>query len=215
LALRIVCTGVNHLDPPPGVQEYLTRYGGRNLFGEPNFRVVWSNSRVVKRTRRFIDTDPHGNVIRQAVATKFIQRYNYPATRDRFVIERWHPASFYGDPETWQYKNTKLIDGHLVQPIGDYPARGDYEHVDTVETVDSAGNRHFLWPSREYVKFVVDSFNYVKSLSTRDIENTLTAEDEAKENAMFDNILARVKDASRPFGGIQPFVSLAGINTVS
>lgn len=211
----MVCTEVNHLAPPPGVQEFLTEYGGKNIYGEPNFRVVWSNGRIVKRTRRFIDTDASGNIVRQAVGTRTIRRYNVPTLRDRFVVERWHPASFYGDPETWQHKNTKLIDGHLVQPIGDYPARGDYEHVDTVETVDTAGNRHFLWPSREYVKFVVDSFNYVKSLSTRDIENTLAAEDEAKENAVFDNILARVKDASRPFGGIQPFVSLAGINTVS
>lgn len=209
--MRIVCTGVNHLDPPPGVQEYLTRYGGRNLFGEPNFRVVWSNSRVVKRTRRFIDTDPHGNVIRQAVATKFIQRYNYPATRDRFVIERWRPAEFYGDPEAWQRKNTKLIDGHLVQPIGEYPARGEYEHVDTVEWVDDFGAHKFAWPTREYVKFVVDSVGWVAGLSTDEIAAQLTAEDEAADNAMFEHYLTRVKDASRPFGGIQPFVSLAGL----
>ena len=52
-------------------------------------------------------------------------------------------------------------------------------------------------------------------LSGKDIENQLTAADEAQENEMFDNILARIKDASRPFGGIQPFVSMAGIHPVS
>ena len=197
------------------MQEFLTEYGGKNIYGEPNFRVVWSNGRVVKRTRRFIDTDASGNIIRQAVGTRTIRRYNVPTLRDRFVIERWHPASFYGDPETWQYKNTKLIDGHLVQPIGDYPARGDYEHVDTVETVDADGNRHFLWPSREYVKFVVDSVRYVQSLTREAIADRLTAEDEAREEQMFNSILDRVKDASRPFGGIQPFVSLAGITPIS
>lgn len=197
------------------MQEFLTEYGGLTLYGEPNFRVVWSNGRIVKRTRRFIDTDASGNVIRQAVGTRTIRRYNVPALRDRFVIERWHPASFYGDPETWQYQNTKLIDGHLVQPIGDYPARGDYEHVDTAETVDADGNRHFLWPSREYVKFVVDSVRYVQSLTREAIADRLTAEDEAREEQMFNSILDRVKDASRPFGGIQPFVSLAGTKPLS
>lgn len=210
--MRVVCTEVNHLDPPSGVQEFLTEYGGKNTYGEPNFRVVWSNGRIVKRTRRFIDTDASGNIVRQAVGTRTIRRYNVPSLRDRFVIERWYPASFYGDPDTWQYANTKMIDGHLVQPIGDYPVRGDYEHIDTVESVDNAGNRVFMWPTREYVKFVVDSFNYVKGLSGREIEDQLTAEDEAKENEMFENILARVKDASRPFGGIQPFVSMAGVD---
>jgi len=213
--LHIVCTGVNHLSPPPGVQEFLTLHGGRNLFGEPNFRVVWSNGRIVKRTRRFIDVDNHGNVIRQAVATKDIQRYNYPATRDRFVIERWRPPEFYGDPDTWQRANTKLIDGHLVQPIGEYPTRGEYEHIDTVEWVDEAGNRSFAWPTRDYVRFVVDSSLYVQHLSVDEIAAQLEAEDERSDEALFNKILDKVKDASRPFGGIQPFVSMAGLNRVN
>lgn len=211
--MRIVCTSVNDLTPPADVQAYLTKYGGRNLFGEPNFRVVWSNSRVVKRTRRFVDLDQYGSVVRETVATRFIQRYNYPHTRDRFIIERWQPASFYGDPETWQRKNSKWIDGHLVQPIGDYPSRGDYEHVDTVEWVDDAGNRHFAWPTREYVRFVVDSVGYVAGLSVNEIADKMNAADEKQEEAVFNSYLDRIKDASRPFGGIQPFVSLAGIKS--
>lgn len=209
--MRIVCTEVNHLEPPPGVQEYLTDYGGRNIYGDPNFRVVWANGRIVTRTRRFIDTDASGNIIRQTVGTRTIRRYSVPALHDRFVIEKWHPASFYGDPDSWQYKNTKLIDGHLVQPIGDYPARGDYEHVDTVEWVDATGGHTFAWPSKTYVKFVVDSVRYVANLKLNEIEDKLNAEDEAQDNAQFERILTRIKDASRPFGGIQPFVSMAGL----
>ena len=210
--MHIVCTDVNHLDPPPGVQEYLTEYGGRNLFGEPNFRVVWSNGRIVKRTRRFIDVDNHGNVIRQAVATRWIRRYNYPSTRDRFVIERWRGPEFYGDPDNWQRKNTKLIDGHMVQPIGDYPSRGEYEHIDTVEWVDASGKHWFAWPTREYVRFVVDSAHMVESMTLEQIAEHQDGNEERREEAMFQNILAQVKDASRPFGGIQPFVSMAGLD---
>ncbi len=209
--MRIVCTKVNQLAPPPGVQEYLTDYGGRNLYGGPNFRVVWSNGRTVTRTRRFMDTDSHGTIVRQTIGTREIPRYNYPALRDRFVIERWRPASDYGDPETWQRSNTKLIDGHLVQPIGDYPLRGDYEHVDTVEWVDAQGQHHFAWPTQDYVRFVVDSVRYVESMTAKDIYHTLGAADAAKEEADFNRILDKVKDASRPFGGVQPFVSMAGI----
>lgn len=213
--MRIVCTGVNHLDPPPGIQEYLTEYGGRNLFGEPNFRVIWSNGRIVKRTRRFLDVDQHGSVIRQTVATREIRRYNYPATRDRFVIERWHPPAFYGDPEYWQRSNSKWVDGHLVQPIGDYPSRGDYEHIDTIEWVTNAGEHKFAWPTRDYLRFVVDSVGYVAGMSINEIANTLTAKDEADDEALFNKYLDKIKDASRPFGGIQPFVSMAGLKGIN
>lgn len=47
----------------------------------------------------------------------------YPAIKERWVCEQWLPASTYGSPRTWAYDN----------PTRPYPARGEYEHLDTIE----------------------------------------------------------------------------------
>lgn len=213
--MRIVCTHVNRLETPNEVRQYLNDYGGMNLFGEPNFRIVWSNSRSTRRTKRFVDADTNGEILRERVETRDVLKYSGSRHRDRFIVEAWHPPSFYGSPEDWQRANTMWQDGHVVQPIGDYPSRGDYEYVDTVEWVDEYGTSHFAWPTRLYAKYIVDTVRYLKSLSYDQIAGQLTSADEKREVDMENYYLERVRDASRPFGGIQPFVSLAGLSLPS
>lgn len=210
--MSIVCTKVNSLAVPYGVQEFLTRYGGINVNGEPNFRIVWSGNHSVKRTKRFIDTDQYGDVVRQAVETREVLKYAQPMMRDRFIVEMWHPAEEYGDPDQWQRTNTLMMGGTLVQPIGDYPSRGEYEYVDTVESVDASGYRRFAWPTKDYVRAVVDTVRYMKGLTKEQIASGLEDNDLRSELARENRILDQVKNASRPFGGIQPFVSMAGLS---
>ena len=210
--MNTTCVKVNQLEVPGDVQSYLAKYGGLNIHGDPNFRVVWSNSRTVKRTKRFIDTDAHGNVLRETVETREVLKYATPKLRDRFIIEMWYPASHFGDPDYWQRANTQWVDGRLVQPIGDYPARGEYEYVDTVELIDEFGNAQFEWPTRTYVRHVVDTVNYMRGLTLGQIADELEGNDLRKEADLENQILDKIKDASRPFGGIQPFVSMAGLS---
>lgn len=210
--MKIVCTKVNRLEPPHEVQEFLADYGGRNLNGDPNFRLVWSNSRTSTRTKRFIDTDIHGNVLRETIETREVLKYGLPKLRDRFIIEQWYPASHYGSPEYWQRSNSQWQDGRLIQPIGGYPARGDYEYVDVVEWFDESGQPRFAWPTRTYVRHVVDTVRYLKGLTYGQVAAELQNNDLRKDTETENYYLDRVKDASRPFGGIQPFVSLAGLS---
>lgn len=210
--MAIVCTKVNRLETPNDVRKYITEYGGLNLYGDPNFRIVWSNSRSTVRTKRFIDTDSHGGTTRERIETREVLKYNSPRLRDRFIVEAWHPPSYYGSPEAWQRANTQWLDGYVIQPVGDYPSRGDYEYVDTVEWVDENGVPHFAWPTRLYAKYVVDTVRYMKGLSHGDIADELESADSKRDLDMENYYLDMVKNASRPFGGIQPFVSLAGLS---
>ena len=83
---------------PRDVVTRVTRAGGLNRFGEPNFRVVWGGERL----------DPLG-----------FQRYAYaPALLERWIVEVWKRPEEYGSRREWE-KNRDAL--------GPFPVRGDYE----------------------------------------------------------------------------------------
>ena len=94
------------LTAPTHIQELITRFGGLNRFGQPNFRVVWSDTRL--------DWD----------GPEFTPKYfNVP---HRWIIESWVAPETYGSPEMWE----AVTQGQL----GPYPSRGDYELSFIVQT---------------------------------------------------------------------------------
>jgi hypothetical protein len=129
-------------EAPASVQQRMTRAGGENRFGEPNFRVVWGGSRLTWIGGRWTDRDAHGNMIREAVELRQVPKY---LPLDRWHIERWTPPEFYGSPELWYEQTAETEDGKRVPALGPYPARGEYEHCFTLES--AAGEFVPLTPS--------------------------------------------------------------------
>lgn len=126
------------LEPPKWAADFLTQAGGLNRFGEPLFRLVWSNSRLGFVGGRFEDRDEHGYLIREVLALRTMPKYLNP---DRWIVEQWLAPERYGSPEAW-YKQTKEWgeEGNIAQ-MGPYPSRGDYELLSVLET-----------PQREFVQ---------------------------------------------------------------
>ena len=104
--------------------------GGRNRFGEPNFRAVWGGSRLSWIGGKFEDRDAAGALVRECVALRLEPKY---APLDRWHIERWCPPEMYGSPEEWRAATLEIAEGRNVAALGPYPSRGEYEHAFTLE----------------------------------------------------------------------------------
>jgi hypothetical protein len=105
--------------------------GGRNPYGEANYRAVWGGSRLDWIGGKWEDRDPSsGCVTREVIEVRREPKY---ARHDRWHIERWMPPESYGSPEEWQARTLEIVGGRNVAALGPYPSRGDYEHCFTVE----------------------------------------------------------------------------------
>jgi len=138
---RIRVTRETH-DTPAAIAERITRAGGTNRYGEPNFRVVWGGARLTWIGGRWTDRDAHGNTTREAIEVRRVPKY-LPV--DRWHIERWMPPEFYGSPEEWRALTSETEDGIRIPALGPYPARGDYEHCFTLQS--TAGEFEPLSPA--------------------------------------------------------------------
>lgn len=124
--MNILAGETYDLAVPPGVQHAAALAGGLNLFGEPNYRVVWGWSRLELRVGLHSDHDDSGNLLRRELRAEWWPRY---APRDRFHVEVWKDAAVYGGPDAWEDGTAQWVNGTKVPALGPFPSRGEYEHV--------------------------------------------------------------------------------------
>ena len=115
---------------PTGVARELALAGGRNPYGEPNYRAVWGWSRLDWIGGKWEDRDSAGNLVREVVELRREPKY---APHDRWHIERWMPPESYGSPTEWVAQTVEIAHGRNIPALGPYPSRGDYEHCFTLE----------------------------------------------------------------------------------
>lgn len=127
----MIRTLLERLEAPPEIAELLRTGGGLNTFGEPNYRVVWGQSRLDWIGGRWQDFDDNGTLVRQAIEVRRVPKYAV----DRWILERWVPAETYGPPALWEMQTFETHDGHIVPALGPYPSRGEYEEVFRLETL--------------------------------------------------------------------------------
>lgn len=116
-------------EPPVQIQDRILCAGGKNFFGEPNFRVVWGWSRLGWIGGLWEDHDTSGRVVRRIVELRLEPKY---VPHDRWHVERWLPAESYGSPQAWHSETTEFTKGLSIPALGPYPSRGDYEHCFTL-----------------------------------------------------------------------------------
>lgn len=85
---------------PEFFQKAIEDIGGKNLYGEPRYRVVWS------KDRRW-----------ESGLLKGCPLYLWPDGREMecWILEVWHPPHFFGDPAEW---NEDIC--------GEFPYKGYY-----------------------------------------------------------------------------------------
>ena len=125
---------LEHYDlcPTAEVERAVLLAGGLNRFGDPNYRLRWGYRCLELRGGEHVDHDQYGDVVRREVRYSLWPRYEPKS--NRFHLECWMPPEFYGSPEEWHEQTKQYVGGRTVSRLGDYPRRGDYEHVATMES---------------------------------------------------------------------------------
>lgn len=207
--------------PPSNVVDYLTEYGGKNLYGEPMFRIVWGGDRLTTRMGKWEDRNDNGDLIQEVVEARKTPKYKMAV--NRWVVEVWVPPSYYGTPEQWAATTHEYVDGLPVEVLGEYPKRGDYELIDIVEDLvcecgrvsgsicDSCNtSSRYLEPTRDYVKYLVDAYAYAK-VHMEAIAEQVISRSQKETDGQADKYLEMIKDNAPVNAGL-PTVSYAGLD---
>jgi hypothetical protein len=117
--------GPERLIAPKEYQVRLTKIGGLNRYGDPNFRVVWSDNRYELAGGMWEDPST-----KTAVA-EYRHQVKYDLPQPKWILERWLPPEFYGTPQSWYWENLCPYSG--LSLLGPYPYKGDYESCYTFE----------------------------------------------------------------------------------
>ena len=161
-------------ETPAHVCDRIARAGGRNRFGEPNFRVVWGGSRLAWIGGRWTDRDAHGNVIRETIEMRQEPKY---IPINRWHIERWMPPESYGPPEEWLARTVEVENGIRVPALGPYPSRGDYEHCFALESA----NGEFIPLSPAACDWVVRAVEWARRQERRSSGSAIASREERRE----------------------------------
>jgi hypothetical protein len=188
-------------EAPAEIAERVARAGGRNCYGQPNFRVVWGWSRLGWVGGRWTDRDAHGNVVRETIEMRQVPKY-LPC--DRWHIERWTPPESYGSPAQWYAQTLEAENRALIPALGPYPSRGEYEHCFTL--ADARGE--FVPLDGAACEAIVRAIEWARAQDAAAHRAALDSREARSERAWESFADDALDDAGRSFQG-QPQVSFA------
>lgn len=125
-------------DTPHEVIATLAQWGGNNEYGEPNWRVILAENHLVQRAGMWTDFDEGTEQVEftpgkgglayktQQIAPDSIRIGVFWVPKYQvtgWVLERWFPASAYGDREQWE---SALSQDNETPMMGPFPERGGY-----------------------------------------------------------------------------------------
>jgi hypothetical protein len=190
-------------EAPEAVRRRLEIAGGRNRFGEANYRAVWGWSRLAWVGGKWEDRNAAGELLRECVELRQVPKY---APYDRWHIERWLPPEAYGSPRAWYAQTMERGDGLAaasIPALGPYPGHGEYEHCFTLE--DSRGQFVQLTPTvAESIARAIEAGRRASAAERR----KAIEERERRSEREYDNWAWDVLDSGCPaFHGL-PFVGV-------
>lgn len=187
-------------DTPEEVARRLDAAGGRNRFGEPNYRVIWGWNRLAWIGGKFEDRDAQGDLLREVVELRLEPKY--PQV-NRWHLERWVPPEMYGSPRDWYANTAESANGVSVPALGPYPARGEYEHCFTLQ-----GPRgEFVQLTPTIVEHVARAIEWARRFPRAKQRGTLY-EREAREDRKYEEWAYTLMDDAVPALHGQPFVTV-------
>jgi len=186
---------------PDAVARRLEVAGGRNPFGEANYRAIWGWNRLAWIGGKFEERDESGALIREIVELR--QEPKYPAV-NRWHIERCMPPETYGSPRAWYARTIERENGASIPALGPYPHRGDYEHCFTLETPRG----EFVQLTPTVAEHVARAIEWSRKTGGRAPSRAKLYEREAREDRRYSEWAYDVLDDAVPAFHRQPFVTV-------
>ena len=188
-------------ETPEAVARRLELSGGRNPFGEPNYRAVWGWNRLAWIGGKFEDRDETGALLRERIELR--EEPKYPAV-NRWHIERWMPPETYGSPRAWYAQTVERENGVSIPALGPYPHRGDYEHCFTLESPSG----EFVQLTPTIAEHIARAIEFSRKSRPRALSRAKLYEREAREEQQYGDWAYDVLDDAVPAFHRQPFVSV-------
>jgi hypothetical protein len=186
-------------EAPEGIAQRLALAGGRNRFGEANYRAVWGWSRLAWVGGKWEDHNAAGELVRECVELRRVPKY---VPHDRWHIERWLPPEAYGSPRAWYAQTVEREAGISIPALGPYPERGDYEHCFTLEGFSG----EFVQLTPTVAEFVARAIEAGRRASAAERRKAIE-ERERRAERDYDNWAWDVLSDTRAFSGL-PFVNV-------
>lgn len=112
---------------PKEYQERVTKAGGINRYGQPNFKIVWGEAHPTR-------------------AGGYWQHEGFTGYRDIYLNDtpcwlllQWHDSIEYGSPTLWYMDNFDEATG--LQILGEFPYKGKYEVLFILRDEKLEGNQ--------------------------------------------------------------------------
>jgi hypothetical protein len=187
---------------PPEFQERVTQAGGVNRYGEPNFKIVWSETETMRAGGEW----SHDGFI----GYRDVPKYRGPGC---WVILQWNAPELYGTPESYYVQNYDESSG--LQTLGEFPYRGRYEILYALVHKERKGNELIIerMPLNNFLLTTV--LPIVMNSRGVSYERKKLAHEELKakqDEAELNQIEAARRDAAMAFGG-NAFSSRTGCRT--
>jgi len=191
-------------DTPQEIIDKLTRWGGKNDYGEPNWRIILAENHLVQRAGMWTEFEEDteqvhfetvGNQVRyttrqiapDAIRTGVLWVPKYPCTG--WILERWFPPSAYGSKVQWE---SALSQDGVTPMMGPFPERGGYfmlsgggpwPQIPLLEDIHQAIAQ---WENAPHCHGIVNEEDIARAMQ-KDIE-----ESDAKEAAQYEAFLREV-----------------------
>lgn len=178
--------------------------GGRNWFGEPNYRIVWGWNRLGWIGGLWKDFSESGELLREVIELRYVPLH---LPLDRWHLERWMPPQMYGTPQSW-YRETREAG---IDSLGPFPQRGEYEHVMVIDQPcqlcvkkkrpNSCEHRQFAQLTLTIVQTLVHAIEFSRSLKEeqrREATNRRLERERIEDDAAIEEVLNSDPDPISP-----------------
>jgi len=170
---------------PKHYQDRITKAGGLNRFGGPNFRLAWGQTETIR-------------VAQPGGYRDLLVAFNRPC----WILQRWVPPESYGTPEIYFATNYDIETGR--QFLGDYPWKGRYETLLMLQVQYVKNGRLISEPLPLNAETIAGTIPRMKAaLLLTEEQQQLALKDiqDRKDKADVDKIADGLQDASPVYKG--------------
>lgn len=183
--------------PRPELQGFLSRVGGKNIYGQPIFRLTWPWQRLVWIGGEWDCYDGHGNWYGTKIEYRLEPKY-FGAPLDRWLLEKWVPWwQIWPFKQLWESQTVQTIGGCLVETEGPFPAQGDWELSETL--MSSSGG--YIEPTVTLLDWIMTRVLARERFSRSQCRAAIQRKAAKEEKAQDDLVEEMVLDSFPAFGG--------------
>jgi len=174
-----------HRSCPDWFQSRLTRVGGTNKYGQPNFKLVWGESETMRDGGYFKRDD-------------YLGYRDVPAIGEKcWALMMWEPAEKHGTPYRWYKDNTDEATGLVT--LGQFPYHGRYRVIKKFVHWEQIGGE-WVATKMEPTHFILDVMvpmikDWQKLTNAERL--AIIREEQAQDEKEADRVLADARAAHR------------------